>query len=87
MAMAMESHPHPSTLQTRIRDEKVVLDIDVPVPIRIKQTHLPSQISENGRERHVDFRERQIHTDALPRPSAEIKQILLPRFFLPSQEP
>ena len=79
--------PHPPALQTRIRDEKVVLDVDVPVPIRIKQAHLSAQPPKNRRERHVDFRQRQIHPDALPRSPAEVEKTFLPHLLFRSQEP
>ena len=84
--IAPQCHPDPSAPQTRIRDEKIMLDINIPVPIRIKQAYPSAQPPENRRERHVDFRQREVHPDALPRSPAEIEKTFLPRFPLRSRE-
>ena len=62
-------------------------DINIPLPLRLKQPHLAPQPPNHHRERHLDFRHRQIHPDALPRSPAEIEQPFLPRFPFRSQEP
>lgn len=86
ITIAPHHHSNPSTPQPRIRDEKIMFDVNIPVPIRLKQAHLPSQPSKNRRERHVDFRQRQVHPDALPRSPAKVEQPFLPRLPFRSEE-
>ena len=62
-------------------------NINIPLPIRLKQPHLPPQPSKHRRERHVDFRQRQIHPNTLPRSPAKVKKTLLPALPFRSQEP
>lgn len=61
-------------------------DINIPLPIRLKQLHPCSQPPKNRRERHVDFRQRQIHANALPRSPAEVEKPFLPRLPFGPQE-
>ena len=63
-----------------------MLDINIPLPIRIKQPHPAPHLPKNRRERHVDFRQRQIHPNALPRSPAKVKKTLLPVLLFQSQE-
>ena len=62
-------------------------NINIPLPLRIKQPYLPPQPSKHRRERHMDFRQRQIHPNALPRSPAKVKKTLLPVLPFRSQEP